>query len=242
MTTTEPTDHAPAARDDTGSSAAGAFGQYCPISRALEVLGTRWSLLIVRDMICGTTRFNDLARGLPGLSRTLLAQRLRQLERAGIIDHVRAEYVLTTAGRDLEPLVFALGAWGARWAFEDPRPDELDPELLVWWMHGRVDTTRFPGLRHVLRVEFTDDRRVYWIVIERGSASVCPSDPGYAVNLTIRASVSDLYRVWLGRLGMMAAVRQGLVSLTGERAWTRSAHEILQLSPAAPPVMAANEP
>ena len=216
------------------TNAEGAFGQYCPISRALEVLGARWTLLIVRDMICGTSRFNDLARGLPGLSRTLLAQRLRRLERAGIVDHVAGEYVLTPAGRELEPLIFGLGGWGARWAFEDPRPEELDPELLVWWMHGRIDTSRLPGLRHIVRIEFTDDRRVYWVVIERGVASVCSADPGYAADLTVRSTVGDLYRVWLGRVSLSAAVRERLVELSGERAWTRAAAEILQLSQAAP--------
>lgn len=222
-----------------GSVEHGTFGQYCPISRAVEVLGARWTLLIVRDLICGTTRFNDLARGLPGLSRTLLAQRLRQLERAGIVDHVAGEYVLTPSGRALEPVVFGLGAWGARWAFEDPREDELDAELLVWWMHRRLDTARFPGVRHVVQVSFTDDPRVFWIVIERGVPSVCPTDPGYPVDLGLRSTVDALYRFWLGRLGLSSAVRQGLIVLTGDRAWVRAAGHVLQLSPAAALVTAA---
>lgn len=99
-----------------------AYGQYRPISRALEILGKRWALLIMRDLIVGATHFNDLARGLPGLSRSLLAKRLRQLERAGLVDHLGGQYLLTEAGRDLESVVFGLGQWGARWAFEDPHP------------------------------------------------------------------------------------------------------------------------
>ena len=99
------------------------YGQYCPIVRAVEVLGERWSVLIVRDLLLGTTRFNDLSRGLPGLSRSLLSRRLRQLEIAGIIDKRDGEYHLSPAGRDLEPIVFGLGAWGAR----SPTHRSVDP-------------------------------------------------------------------------------------------------------------------
>lgn len=211
-----------------------AYGQYCPMSRALEIVGERWTLLIVRDLICGTTRFNDLARGLPGLSRTLLAKRLRQLEKAGIVDHLAGAYVLTPAGRALESVVDSLGGWGARWAFEDPRDAELDPELLVWWMHERIDTTGLPGVRHVVRVEFTDDRRRWWIVRERGVASVCSTDPGYDVGLVLRASVADAYRVWMGKAPLRSALRSGTVVVEGEQGWTRRVESILRLSPAVP--------
>lgn len=209
------------------------YGQYCPISRALEVLGDRWTLLIVRDLICGTTRFNDLSRGLPGLSRTLLAKRLRQLVRADVVDQVRGEYILTPSGRALEPVVFGLGQWGADWAFEDPRPTEQDPELLVWWMHRRLDTTGLPGSRHVVHIAFTDQPNAYWIVLEHDVPSVCATDPGYPVDLTLRASVGDLYLVWLGRVSVARALRTGLLTVEGPRAWTRQVGRILQLSPAA---------
>ncbi len=213
------------------------YGQYCPISRALEILGERWSLLVVRDMLVGATRFNELARGLPGLSRTLLAKRLRQLERAGLLTHHEGRYLLTEAGRDLEPVVFGLGHWGATWAFEDPHPDELDAELLVWWMHTRVDTSAFPGLRHILHLKFTDDPRQYWILVERGVSSVCRSDPGFGVNLTLTCDVATLYRVWLGRLPLAHALEDGALSAQGLIGWTGQLQTILQLSPAAPLVM-----
>lgn len=218
---------------ENGSQGGTEYGQYCPVSRALEVIGERWALLIVRDLICGTTRFNDLARGLPGLSRTLLAKRLRQLERAGVVRRDDGRYVLTAAGQELEPVVLGLGGWGATWAFEDPRPDELDPELLVWWMHARLDTSELPGSRHVLRFDFTDDPRDYWVVIDRGVPSVCTSDPGYDVDLLVRSSVADLYRVWLGRVPISSAVRYRLMELTGTREWTSRIGTILQLSPVA---------
>lgn len=214
-------------------TATNGYGQYCPISRALEVLGERWSLLIVRDLVLGTTRFNDLARGLPGLSRTLLTKRLRQLERVGVVERLDGEYLLTPAGRDLEDVVMSLGRWGASWAFGEPIPDELDPELLVWWMHSRIDTSVLPDRRFVLQVRFTDDRRRFWIVIESDGPSVCTSDPGFAVDATVSADVSSLYQVWLGETPLRAALRTGQVSFDGPAAIVRRLPDALMLSPAA---------
>jgi DNA-binding HxlR family transcriptional regulator len=215
------------------------YGQYCPISRALDVLGERWSLLILRDMLVGSTRFNDLARGLPGVSRSLLSKRLRQLERAGIVERYDGRYLLTDAGRDLEPIVFGLGEWGARWSFGDPEPAERDPELLVWWMHTRLDTSQLPGDRHVLHISFRDDPRHFWIVVERGTPSVCLSDPGFEVDVTITADVDALQQVWLGRLPLRDAVRDGRIEFQGPSALTRRMPRVLRLSPVAPLVRAA---
>ncbi|SNY75642.1 transcriptional regulator, HxlR family [Nocardia amikacinitolerans] len=216
------------------TTATASYRQYCPISRALDLLGERWSLLILRDLLVGTTRFNDLARGLPGLSRTLLAKRLRQFERAGLIEKIGGRYLLTEAGHELEPILFGLGAWGARWTFGEPDPDELDADLLVWWMHTRVDTSSFPGLRQVLAVRFTDDPRRYWIVVERGAPSVCVTDPGYPVDVTIRSDVGSLYQVWLGRIPVLHALRTGRLEFTGPPALTRRMPTVLRLSPVAP--------
>jgi DNA-binding HxlR family transcriptional regulator/putative sterol carrier protein len=214
------------------------YGQYCPISRALDVLGERWSLLILRDMIVGATRFNDLARGLPGLSRSLLAKRLRQFERAGLVERIGPQYVLTDAGKQLEPVVFGLGEWGARWAFGDPDPSELDAELLVWWMHDHLDTSQFPGRRHVVQIRFRDDPRPFWIVVEVGVPSVCTTDPGFDVDVTIRSDLSSLYQVWLGRLPLRDAVRSGRVEFEGNPAFVRRMSSVMQLSPAASLVQA----
>lgn len=214
-------------------------GQYCPISRALDVVGERWTLLIVRDLIVGTTRFNDLARGLPGLSRSLLAKRLRHLERAGVVERTGSHYVLTEAGRSLEPVVFGMAQWGADWAFGDPRPEELDAQLLVWWMHTRVDTSGLPGDRHVLHLRFADDARRFWILVDHGVPSVCMADPGFPVDLTIASDVASLYAVWMGRLSLAAALRGGRVTLDGPRSVAARAAEMLQLSEVAPFVSAA---
>jgi DNA-binding HxlR family transcriptional regulator len=195
------------------------------------VLGERWSLLILRDMVVGTTRFNDIARGLPGLSRSLLSKRLRQLEAAGVVERHDGEYLLTDAGRELEPVVFSIGAWGAAWAFGEPEEHELDPETLVWWIHKRMDTSDLPGRRQVFHIRFTDDRRRYWILVEDGTPSICVTDPGFDVNVTITSDVASLYEVWLGRLPLKDALRTGRVSFEGSSTFVRRMPSVLQLSP-----------
>ncbi len=214
-------------------------GQYCPIARVVDVVAERWTLLIVRDMLVGTTRFNDLARGLPGLSRTLLAKRLRQLEHAGVVERADGRYLLTDAGEALRPIVFALGEWGATHLFGDPQPEELDPELLVWWMHTRLDTSVLPDRRTVLHIRFTDDAKRFWIVIEHATPSVCLTDPGYDVDATITADLDALYQVWLGRLPLRHAERDGRVTFDGTTAITRRMPSLLQLSPTADMARAA---
>jgi DNA-binding HxlR family transcriptional regulator len=218
------------------------YGQYCPISRAVDVLGERWTLLIVRDMLVGTTRFNDLARGLPGLSRSLLTKRLRQLERAGLVERLDGKYLLTESGRALQPIVFGFGEWAARYMFGDPNPDELDAELLVWWMHTRLDTSELPDRRIVFHVRFTDDPRRFWIVIDADGPSVCLSDPGFDVDVTIRADLASLYKVWLGRTPLGEALRDGGVEFEGPSALTRRMPGVLRLSQVAPAVSAARPP
>jgi DNA-binding HxlR family transcriptional regulator len=215
------------------------YGQYCPITRAVEVLGERWSLLILRDLITGATRFNDLARGNPGLSRSLLSKRLRQLERAGIVDHVDDQYLLTPAGRDLEPLVLGLGEWGAKWQFDDPREDELDPELLMWWVHGRLDLSLLPDRRFVIEFAFLDERRRFWIVNDTRGPSVCTTDPGFEVDVQVESLLMTMYQGWLGRIDLRAALRDGRVALHGAPALVRRMPDVLQLSPVAPFVAAA---
>src|SRR5215218_5358456 len=132
------------------------YGQYCPITRSLEVLGDRWTLLIIRDLLVGAERFNELSRGLPGLSRGLLSKRLDHLVRAGLVEHRDGRYTPTRAARELKPVVFGLAEWGARWAFGEPRPDELDATTLMWWIRGGIDPTPFGGRRIVLHVQVPD--------------------------------------------------------------------------------------
>jgi DNA-binding HxlR family transcriptional regulator len=214
------------------------YAQYCPIVRAVEVLGERWTLLIVREMLTGARRFNEMARGLPGLSRALLTRRLRQLEAAGLVE--RAEdggYDLTTAGHDLRPLVFGLAEWGARHAFGDPRPEELDPETLMWWFHGRIDTAEV-SRRAVVQVDISDSRRIFWLVIEPDDASVCYTDPGFEVDAVMRADLATLYQVWEAEIDLLDAVKGGRVELSGARWVVQGLPGWLLLSPVAPIVRA----
>ncbi len=210
------------------------YGQYCPVTRAVEVLGERWSLLIVRDLICGWTRFNELSRGNPGLSRSLLSKRLRQLEQAGVIEHVGDEYLLTDAGRELEPIVMQLGAWGAKWQFEDPRADELDPALLMWWVHDRLDLSPLTQERLVLEFDFVDQRRRYWIVSDQQGPSVCDYDPGFEIDATVHAPLSVLYQLWFGQGDLRSAIRNGHIELSGRQPVVTAMPEVLQLSPLTP--------
>lgn len=217
------------------------YAQYCPVVRAVEVLGDRWTLLIVRDMLIGATRFNEMARGLPGLSRALLSRRLRQLVNAGLVRRTEDGYALTPAGEDLRPLVFGLADWGARHAFGDPRPDELDPELLMWWMHGRIDTSALTH-RAVIQVDIADRGRRYWLVLEPGDTSVCYTDPGFDIDAVLAADLATLYRVWEGEIEFRQALRTGAIGLTGTRWIVRGFPDWLQLSEVAPIVRAARTP
>ena len=217
------------------------YAQYCPIVRAIEVLGERWTLLIVREMLTGSRRFNDMIRGLPGLSRALLARRLRQLEAADIVTrHADGGYDLTAAGKDLYPLVFNLAEWGARHAFGEPRDEELDPEVLMWWFHGRIDTTEVDR-RAVVQVEVADRRKFYWLLVEPHEASVCYTDPGYEIDAVLRADIATLYRMWEGEIDLRDAVRAGDIQLTGSRWIVAGLPRWLQLSEVAPIVRSARE-
>ncbi|WP_439656178.1 winged helix-turn-helix transcriptional regulator [Lentzea sp. HUAS TT2] len=214
------------------------YAQYCPIVRAVEVLGDRWTLLIVRDMLVGASRFNELSRGLPGLSRALLSRRLRQLANAGLVQRTGDGYTLTPAGQALRPLVFGLADWGARYAFGDPRADELDPEVLMWWMHGRVDTGTLTK-RANIEVRINDRRRTFWLVVEPGDASICYTDPGLEVDAVLASDIATLYRMWEGEVDLLDAVRAGTIELTGPRWVVRGLPEWLKLSPVAEHVRAA---
>jgi DNA-binding HxlR family transcriptional regulator len=214
------------------------YGQYCPITRAVEVLGERWSLLIVRDLLCGSTRFNELSRGNPGLSRSLLSKRLRQLEATGVVDHVGEEYLLTEAGEELRELVMGLGEWGAKWQFDDPRESELDPELLMWWVHSRLDFGRLPDRRLVLEFRFRDSSDWFWILRDSQGPSICRHDPGFGIDATIESDLSTMYQVWLGKLPLRTALRDGRIEIAGSPSIVRRLPGTLRLSPIAERVAA----
>jgi DNA-binding HxlR family transcriptional regulator len=192
------------------------YGQYCPIAKAVELVGERWSMLIVREMLVGAGHFNEIARGLPGISRTLLSKRLRQLERTGLIERETGRYLLTPSGRDLAPLVFGLGDWAQRWILTDPEPEELDPTLLIWWGHTRLRTEFLPDSRTVLEFRFLDHENRYWLVVEPSAGtSICQFDPGFGVEAVITTDLLTLHRVWNGREEFRDALRGERIRLNG---------------------------
>ena len=217
------------------------YHQYCPVARTTEILGERWTPLIVRELVLGSRRFNEIERGLPGISRSLLAARLRQLEDVGVIERIPGphskvvEYHLSEAGRDLKKVIEALGAWGVNWAFGDPQPDELDAGLLAWRIHQRIDRQLLPDRRTVVELDFTGPRgRRVWLVLEPSDVSVCVSPPGFDTDLVVRADLAFFYRMWLGQIGYDAAIRSGAVVVEGHPALARQFPRWLMWSPMAP--------
>ena len=210
------------------------------MARASEILAERWTPLIVRELIAGSHRFNEIERALPGISRSLLVSRLRQLEDAGVVERiVRAssglpEYHLTEAGRELKVVIEALGAWGVRWAFGDPQPEELDGGLLVWKIHQRIHRERLPQRRTVVEFDFTGPRaRRVWLLLEPREVSVCVTPPGFDSDLVIRADLGAFYRVWLGQIDYAAALRCGALTVEGPAALARQLPQWFMWSPMA---------
>lgn len=220
------------------------YGQYCPVAKAAEVLGERWTLLIVRDLMMGAHRFNDLQRGLPGISRSLLSARLRHLEHQGLVERraagPRGEYWLTPLGRDLQDAVFALGDWAVRNYGRDPHRDELDPEVLLLWIERTVQRTAVPPGRFVTYFELRGPKPGRaWLVLEGKEASVCHDDPGFDVDITLRCDTATLYRVFIGRLALGAAMRDGSLVLEGSPARRRDFARWFGYSPFAPAAVEA---
>jgi DNA-binding HxlR family transcriptional regulator len=203
------------------------YAQYCPVAKATEILGDRWTLLIVREMLGGASGFNELQRGLPGISRSVLTDRMRALERAEVIERRTGpkgrtlEYRLTPGGRDLEPVVQAIGEWGATWSFTEPRAEELDPSLLIVWMARHVDRQRLPPNRTVVQFDFRGPKRRFWMVLEPSEVSVCLQHPGFDVDLDVSVDTSTLYRVYLGRADLGGAMRAGQLTMSGPRTLQR---------------------
>ena len=215
------------------------YAQYCPIAKTAEIIGDRWSILILRDMLVGTHRFNDLARGLPGISRGLLSARLRDLQSSGLIARAPTGYELTSAGLDLKELVFAMAEWGAKWAFPDPEPEDLDPDLLVWWMHGQIDQDLACDSNVVIAIDFTDCNAHYWLVVEPHDVSVCLTDPGLVVDVVLTSTLRTMYLVWLGRTEIGPALLSGDIELAGDPTVVRAFARSLRLSPVSGFVRAA---
>ena len=205
------------------------YGRFCPVSLASDVLADRWTLLIVRELVLGNTRFNDIARGLPGISRSLLAQRLRHLERKGVIELSPSptgkghEYHLTPAGKDLEGVVVAVGRWAVEWLLDEAEPHEIEPVQLMWWMHRRMDEERLPDGRVVVQFDFTaPERKAIWIVVDRGEPSVCIQHPGFDPDVVVTTTTPALAEVFQGYGSWADAVGRGSIRVEGPPRLVRS--------------------
>ena len=217
------------------------YGQFCPLAKAAEVLCERWTMILVRELSAGSRRFNDLRRGLPLMSPTLLSRRLRQLVDAGVVGHVRDDdgtqtYALTQAGDELRPMVELMGTWGHRWVGSQLQEDDLDVGLLMWDIRRGVDASRFPARRVVVQIRFSDAhaaRRDWWLVSEAGETDLCMEDPGHEVDLLLHASVRVLTEVWLCRATLAEAERRNELRMLGSDDLCRQLPEWLQGSPLA---------
>jgi DNA-binding HxlR family transcriptional regulator len=217
------------------------YGRYCPIALASEVLADRWTPLIVRELVMGSTRFNDIARGLPGISRSLLTQRLRHLERRGVLQRWSApsgggtEYHLTAAGKELEEVLDAMGRWSVVWLYDDFDMESVDAKTLTWWLHRRVAHDQLPPGRVVVQIDHTAPEQVsVWVVLDRGEASVCVQPPGYEVDVVLRTPTPALARVFMGVDTWRDAIGGGAMTVEGPRHLSRELPRWFQLSPFAP--------
>lgn len=215
------------------------YGQFCPVAQALEVVGERWTLLIVRELLCADYRFSEILNGLPLMSRSLLAQRLRALEEVGLVgrkarpDGGGHVYCLTSAGRELGPIVLGLGTWGQRWVRRHPENEDLDPILLMWDMRRNLALDRLPPGVTVVMFWFRDlpsKRSRYWLKIEQPEVELCLTNPGLDVALAVETTLPTMVGVWMGNRDLGEAIRSGRIELKGPPALTRAFPSWLLLS------------
>lgn len=203
------------------------YGQFCPIAKSAEIIGDPWSILIVREMLLGSSRFNALQRGLPRISPTVLNTRLKELEERGVIIKCRLkgqrghEYRLTAAGRELSKVVEALAVWGMRWARDEMGPDDLDVSFLMFDIQRRIDKAALPDGETVLCFQFTDVKnknfRHWWLICQGSDVDLCYEDPGKDVDCYVTGSSRDIIGIWIGDIPLSKALKAESVQLAGGR-------------------------
>jgi DNA-binding HxlR family transcriptional regulator len=206
---------------------------------AAEIICSRWTALVVRELLCGSTRFNDLRRGVPLMSPTLLSKRLKELEEAGVIIAVPTaqpgvfDYKLTEAGEDLRPVVMSLGIWGQRWVESSLSLKNLDPSLLMWDMRRNLDPTPLPPRRCTISFVFRDvnsPKRSWWLVIDGKTVDLCSNNPGFEIDLYVRGSLRSMTAVWMGLSTLQKEMDAGQIELTGDKTLAQSMQRWLGLS------------
>jgi DNA-binding HxlR family transcriptional regulator len=216
------------------------YGQFCPVALAATILAERWTPLVVRELLCGSVRFNEIRRGVPRMSSALLAQRLKQLQFAGVVERLSGaggvEYCLTPAGRELFPVIREMGLWSQRWLRHDlVDTDNLDSDLLMWDIRRNVagHMPDRPG-RYVAEFRLSGvpvSRRFYWLVFDGETVDLCYRDPGFEVDLFSQADLRELTRIWLGHVSISEAIRDGRLRLDGTRADIAAFRSWFVLSP-----------
>jgi DNA-binding HxlR family transcriptional regulator len=224
------------------------YGQYCPIAKSLELLAERWTLLIVRELLMGSRRFNDLRRGVPLMAPSMMSQRLKALADGGIIVHERSssghfrEYHLTSAGEELRPLIVQIGTWGQRWSRSKMTADDLDASFLMWDIRRNVHVDRLPRERVVIFFEFPDAKKGmknWWLVVDSGEVDLCLEDPGHEVDVTLSSNLRTMTQIWMGDMSLVQARAKGLLKVSGAAKLVRGIGSWLGASPFAN-VAAAN--
>jgi DNA-binding HxlR family transcriptional regulator len=218
------------------------YGQFCPVAKAAEVIGDRWSLLVLREMLYGNRHFNEISRGVPLMSRALLSQRFKELEKLGVIVSQEKEtgqgyeYLLTSAGEALRPIVEAMGVWAQQWGSEQIAPEDLDDALLMWGTRRRINLEAMPARKIVLQFDFRGltkgrkTQRSWWLVIEKGEVDVCQKNPGYEVDVAISADLSAFTHIWMGYTPLSFALKEGTVAFEGDRDLVRQVPTWLYLN------------
>jgi DNA-binding HxlR family transcriptional regulator len=205
------------------------YGQFCPVAKSAEILGDTWSLLIVRELLLGSTRFSTLQKGMPRISPTVLNTRLKELEAHGVIvkrpitGQRGHEYRLTPAGRELGPVIESLVVWGMRWARDELHDDEADVAFLMFDIERNIDTGELPDGETVLCFQFPDldEFSKWWVICEGDMRDLCYQDPGKDVSAFITATSRDLIHVWMGDTPLTEALADERIQVIGDSAITK---------------------
>lgn len=215
------------------------YGQFCPVAKASELLGERWTILILRELLLGSTRYSELQRGLSRISPTLLTKRLKQLEQAGIVVRKRGagqrghSYYLTPSGKELGSVIESLATWGMRWARGQLSDDELDVEFLMWDLQRRVDVEQLPDGDTAICFSYEDvvGHDQWWLIIRGGEVDLCTENPGVDVDLYVNSSIRTMIQVWDGDIPIKQALREKLITTQGSKALARTMSGWLGINP-----------
>lgn len=209
------------------------YGQFCPVAQALEIFGERWTLLVIRELMLGSSRFSELQKGVPLMSRSVLAQRLKSLCEAGVVKRVDGEYFLTTAGQELGPIVLECGKWGVRWANRKLENADIDVGLLMWDVRRRIDLSAIPPEPVLVQMEFRSAQRGmgrFFLHFKVSDVELCLTNPGVAVDMRLSTTPKAMAEVWMGEVPWDMAVRTGAIRLEGPNKLVRNFGRWLKMS------------